>query len=139
MRSFAFVTIRRLLQRRSLSGPPTNRTALYTRLSNGVLQEIERLLLHSLLHETEATVHNQVVDTVCILASKYVKLGRAWEALLPQILEMSCSIDTRMRLAAFKLIVGSARMLGSPPTLVDALHIGLRDDDVEVRHILVSR
>ncbi|KAJ7666061.1 armadillo-type protein [Mycena polygramma] len=108
MRSFSLVLLRRLLFRpapTSTAQPhPTSeqspltgtaqhqqqqayqsqnqpRLTLYDHLSSQTLTTLERLLLHSLQHESSPLVRRKTVDTVCDLAGEGMRRGRPWHAL----------------------------------------------------------
>ncbi|KAJ7247863.1 armadillo-type protein [Mycena haematopus] len=107
MRSFSLVLLRRLLFRPAPSSPtqphsassqsPTStlqhqqqqayqsqnhpRLTLYDHLSSQTLTTLERLLLHSLQHESSNLVRRKTVDTVSDLAGEGMRRGRPWHAL----------------------------------------------------------
>ncbi|KAJ6487827.1 armadillo-type protein [Mycena sanguinolenta] len=104
MRSFSLVLLRRLLFRPAPSSPtqphsassqsPTStsqqqayqsqnhpRLTLYDQLSSQTLTTLERLLLHSLQHESSNLVRRKTVDTVSDVAGEGMRRGRPWHAL----------------------------------------------------------
>lgn len=75
----------------------------------------------------------KAVDTVSVLGKKTMKRGQTWEALSTQVLDMSRHEDTRLRLAALKIIGGCIKAFESAQDTPDVLTRGLRDkDNVEV-------
>ncbi|KAK7012698.1 armadillo-type protein [Favolaschia claudopus] len=106
MRSFSLVLLRRLLFRPAPTPAPSQpqpasspsgvhlqqqqalyqsqnhpRLTLYDHLSSQTLTTLERLLLHSLQHESSNLVRRKTVDTVCDLAGEGMRRGRPWHAL----------------------------------------------------------
>ncbi|KAG7091694.1 hypothetical protein E1B28_010715 [Marasmius oreades] len=96
MRSFSLILLRRLLFRASQNHPThTHRTlTLYDRLSHTALTTLERLLLHSLGHETSPNVRRKTVDTVCDVANQGMARGRPWHALQAQVFTMASTFNT---------------------------------------------
>lgn len=137
MRSFSLVLLRRLLFRTSPSQAhtPTNqngpRLTLYDHLSAQALTNIERLLLHSLSHETSAVVRRKSVDTITDLANNSMQRGRPWHALQAQAFTMSQSPDAGLREAAFRVFAGSSMLVMDLQTdaVLGVLKGGLQDSE----------
>ncbi|KAN0109453.1 Armadillo-type fold [Russula decolorans] len=142
MRSFSLVLLRRLLFRASpaLSGTKpssSSRLTLYDRLSAQTLTAIERILLHSLLHEHVDSVRRKAVDTICDLANNSMGHGRPWHALQAQSFAMCKSADPSARECAFRIFSGCPNLVMDLQTdaVLRVLQDGLQDrQSVEVRH-----
>ncbi|KAL0577237.1 importin subunit beta-3 [Marasmius crinis-equi] len=130
MRSFSLVLLRRLLFRPSASQPsnpgnPSNSNfhmlaltptlTLYDRLSSSALTTLERLLLHSLGHESSSSVRRKTVDTISDVANQGMLRGRPWHALQAQVFSMT-----------------NAGLEGSPSTFAGAQAVGLRESAFRV-------
>jgi|SRR5712671_4477696 len=136
MRSFSLVLLRRLLFRPSL-GPTSKspRLTLYDRLSSQTLTAIERILLHSLLHEQIDSVRRRAVDTICDLANNSMERGRPWHALQAQSFAMCKSPDPSARECAFRIFSGCPNLVMDLQTdaVLRVLQEGLQDrQSVEV-------
>jgi hypothetical protein len=146
MRSFSLVLLRRLLFRASpaLGGTKpssSSRLTLYDRLSNQTLTAIERILLHSLLHEHVDSVRRKAVDTICDLANNSMGHGRPWHALQAQSFAMCKSADPSARECAFRIFSGCPNLVMDLQTdaVLRVLQDGLQDrQSVEVRPSLIS-
>lgn len=136
MRSFSLVLLRRLLFRASPSpGSKSPRLTLYDRLSAQTLTAIERILLHSLLHEHVDSVRRKAVDTICDLANNSMGRGRPWHALQAQSFAMCKSADPSARECAFRIFSGSPNLVMDLQTdaVLRVLQEGLQDrQSVEV-------
>lgn len=107
MRSFSLVLLRRLLFR-----PSTNqRVALYDHLGAQAIATLQRILLHSLLHEPAAVVRRKTVDTVTDLLNNAMKRGHPWPALQPQVFAMADNPDVLTREAAFRVFAGCPNLI----------------------------
>jgi hypothetical protein len=82
----------------SFHRPPTSSTtshspgaklALYGALSPQTLTTLERLLLHSLLHETSTSVRAKAIDTICDVSNQGMGRGRPWHALQAGAFELA--------------------------------------------------
>jgi hypothetical protein len=137
MRSFSLVLLRRLLFRASpTTGSKSPRLTLYDRLSSQTLTAIERILLHSLLHEQIDSVRRKAVDTICDLANNSMGRGRPWHALQAQSFAMCKSADPSARECAFRIFSGSPNLIMDLQTdaVLRVLQEGLQDrQSVEVR------
>jgi importin-5 len=141
MRSFSLVLLRRLLFRPSpvLGGSKSSsssRLTLYDRLSAQTLSAIERILLHSLLHEHVDSVRRKAVDTICDLANNSMGRGRPWHALQAQSFAMCKSADPSARECAFRIFSGCPNLVMDLQTdaVLRVLQEGLQDrQSVEVR------
>ena len=137
MRSFSLVLLRRLLFRASPGpGSKSPRLTLYDRLSSQTLTAIERILLHSLLHEHVDSVRRKAVDTICDLANNSMGRGRPWHALQAQSFAMCKSADPSARECAFRIFSGSPNLVMDLQTdaVLRVLQEGLQDrQSVEVR------
>ncbi|KAF7978256.1 hypothetical protein HWV62_1080 [Athelia sp. TMB] len=146
MRSFALVLLRRLLFRPSPSQqspslptappPPGPRLTLYDALSAPTLASLEKLLLHSLLHEANSTVRRKSVDTTTDLANHAMARGRPWHALQAQAFNMTRSTEPGAREAAYRVFAGSSMLVMDLQTeaVVGVLKGGLEDaESIEVR------
>ncbi|EMD36115.1 hypothetical protein CERSUDRAFT_156882 [Gelatoporia subvermispora B] len=132
MRSFSLVLLRRLLFRSS----PTYRVSLYDHLSSQSLSTLERLLLHSLLHEQVAVVRRKAVDTICDLANNSMARGRPWHALQAQSFSMAASPDAGARESAYGVFSGSPNLIIDlqAESVITVLQKGLQDpQSVDVR------
>jgi importin-5 len=130
MRSFSLVLLRRLLFRASPA--PTSkspRLTLYDRLSAQTLTAIERILLHSLLHEQIDSVRRKAVDTICDLANNSMERGRPWHALQAQSFAMCKSADSSARESAFRIFAGCPNLVMDLQTdaVLRVLQEGLQD------------
>ncbi|KAI9441935.1 ARM repeat-containing protein [Lactarius indigo] len=138
MRSFSLVLLRRLLFRASPgSSAKSPRMTLYDRLSSQTLTTIERILLHSLLHEQIDTVRRKAVDTICDLANNSMERGRPWHALQAQAFSMCKGADPSARDSAFRIFAGCPNLVMDLQTdaVLRVLQDGLQDrQSVEVRH-----
>jgi hypothetical protein len=140
MRSFSLVLLRRLLFR--ASPPPTSkspRLTLYDRLSAQTLTSIERILLHSLLHEQTDTVRRKAVDTISDLANNSMERGRPWHALQAQAFAMCKSADSSARESAFRIFAGCPNLVMDLQTdaVLRVLQDGLQDrQSIEVGPLL---
>ncbi|KAI9070353.1 hypothetical protein FKP32DRAFT_1586247 [Trametes sanguinea] len=125
MRSFSLVLLRRLLFR-PLS---TQRLALYDQLPAPVINTLERILLHSLLHEPAPVVRHKSVDTVTDLSNYAMKRGRPWHALQSQSFAMADSADVHTREAAFRVFAGCPNLIMDLQTdaIISILQKGLQD------------
>lgn len=131
MRSFSLVLLRRLLFR----APLNQRVPLYDVLSAQSLSTIERLLLHSLVHEPSVAVRHKAVDTVSDLANNSMSRGRPWHALQRQAFAMAEDENPATRESAFRVFAGSPNLIMDlqPETVVQLLQKGLEDpSNVEV-------
>lgn len=145
MRSFSLVLLRRLLFRASpASGTKpssSSRLTLYDRLSAQTLTAIERILLHSLLHEHVDSVRRKAVDTICDLANNSMGRGRPWHALQAQSFAMCKSADPSARECAFRIFSGCPNLVMDLQTdaVLRVLQDGLQDrQSIEVRPSLIS-
>ncbi|KAL7277457.1 hypothetical protein ACG7TL_008378 [Trametes sanguinea] len=139
MRSFSLVLLRRLLFR-PLS---TQRLALYDQLPAPVINTLERILLHSLLHEPAPVVRHKSVDTVTDLSNYAMKRGRPWHALQSQSFAMADSPDVHTREAAFRVFAGCPNLIMDLQTdaIISILQKGLQDQqstEVSPRPTLLS-
>ena len=136
MRSFSLVLLRRLLFRASLgSSAKSPRMTLYDRLSAQTLSTIERLLLHSVLHEPIDSVRRKAVDTICDLANNSMERGRPWHALQAQAFSMCKGVDTA-RDSAFRIFAGCPNLVMDLQTdaVLRVLQDGLQDrQSIDVR------
>lgn len=131
MRSFSLVLLRRLLFRSSND----QRLPLYDQLSADSLSAIEKLLLHSLLHERSLVVKRRAVDTAADLANNSMSRGRPWHALQQQVFSMAQSEDSATRESAYGVFSGSPNLIMDlqPESVVAVLQKGLQDpQSVEV-------
>ncbi|KAJ7594828.1 armadillo-type protein [Mycena floridula] len=140
MRSFSLVLLRRLLfrPRPQLTSSTTPGTALslYDHLSIQTLTTLEKLLLHSLMHERAYGVRIKSVDTTCDVANQAMRRGRPWHDLQAQVFGMSQSEENwELRESAFKVFTGSPNLVTDLQTeaVVNLLARGLGDTKVEVR------
>jgi hypothetical protein len=140
MRSFSLVLLRRLLFRASPAlgskSSPSSRLTLYDRLSAQTLGAIERILLHSVLHEHVDSVRRKAVDTICDLANNSMGRGRPWHALQAQSFAMCKSADPSARECAFRIFSGCPNLVMDLQTdaVLRVLQEGLQDrQSVEVR------
>ena len=138
MRSFSLVLLRRLLFRPSPGSKPSSssRLTLYDRLSAHTLTAIERILLHSLLHEHVDSVRRKAVDTICDLANNSMGRGRPWHALQAQSFAMCKSADPTARECAFRIFSGCPNLVMDLQTdaVLRVLQEGLQDrQSIEVR------
>ncbi|KAH9918693.1 ARM repeat-containing protein [Amylocystis lapponica] len=132
MRSFSLVLLRRLLFRSSSN----HRLALYDHLSAQSLATLERILLHSLLHEPSFVVRRKTVDTVSDLANNAMTRGRPWHALQVQSFSMAESPDPHTREATFRVFAGSPNLIMDLQTdsVLAVLQKGLEDpQSIDVR------
>ncbi|KAI8978352.1 ARM repeat-containing protein [Trametes punicea] len=132
MRSFSLVLLRRLLFRPLSS----QRLALYDQLSAPVIATLERILLHSLLHEPAPVVRHKTVDTVTDLSNYAMKRGRPWHALQSQSFAMADSPDVHTREAAFRVFAGCPNLVMDlqMDAILSMLQRGLQDQQsTEVR------
>ncbi|KAI0349047.1 ARM repeat-containing protein, partial [Trametes cingulata] len=125
MRSFSLVLLRRLLFR----PPSTQRLALYDQLSGPAIATLERILLHSLLHEPAPVVRHKTVDTVTDLSNYSMKRGRPWHALQSQVFAMADSPDVHTREAAYRVFAGCPNLIMDLQTeaILSILQKGLQD------------
>ena len=125
MRSFSLVLLRRLLFRPSNS----QRVALYDHLGPQAIETLQRILLHSLLHEPAAVVRRKTVDTVTDLSTNAMKRGYPWHALRAQVYSMADSTDVLTREAAYRVFAGSPHLIMDLNTdaIVGILQKGLQD------------
>ena len=125
MRSFSLVLLRRLLFRPSTS----QRVALYDHLGAPAIGTLQRILLHSLLHEPAAVVRRKTVDTVTDLSNQAMKRGHPWPALQPQVFAMAGDPDVLTREAAFRVFAGCPNLIIDLNTdgVVSILQKGLQD------------
>ena len=140
MRSFSLVLLRRLLFRASPgSSAKSPRMTLYDRLSAQTLSTIERILLHSLLHEQIDSVRRKAVDTICDLANNSMERGRPWHALQAQAFSMCKGADPSARDSAFRIFAGCPNLVMDLQTdaVLRVLQDGLQDrQSVEVSFII---
>ncbi|KAI0919362.1 hypothetical protein AcV7_006120 [Taiwanofungus camphoratus] len=132
MRSFSLVLLRRLLFRSTSA----HRMSLYDHLSSQSLATLERILLHSLLHEPSPVVRRKTVDTVSDLANHAMTRGRPWHALQAQTFSMAESPDAGTREASFRVFAGSPNLVMDlqPDGVLAVLQKGLQDpQSIEVR------
>ncbi|CCM06072.1 uncharacterized protein FIBRA_08319 [Fibroporia radiculosa] len=132
MRSFSLVLLRRLLFRPS----PTTRLSLYDHLSAQSVSTLERILLHSLLHESSSMVRRKTVDTVADLANNSMARGRPWHALQAQSFSMAENTDASTRESAFRVFSGTPNIIMDLQTeaILAVLHKGLQDpESIDVR------
>ncbi|KAI0782934.1 ARM repeat-containing protein [Abortiporus biennis] len=132
MRSFSLVLLRRLLFR----SPINQRTSLYDHLSSQTLATLERLLLHSLLHESSPVVRRKAVDTITDLANNSMARGRPWHTLQAQAFSMCQYPDPTTKEMAFRVFAGSPNLVMDLQTdsVLGILREGLQDpQSVEVR------
>lgn len=167
MRSFALVLLRRLLFRsRGSLSPPGNGSSssnttvraqnvggltLYDHLSLPTLQTLERLLLHSLLHERAYSVRTKSVDTVCDVANEAMRRGRPWHDLQSLGFQMSqaglaegaqggpsssgtAQDNWQLRESSYKVFAGSPNLVMDlqAEAVVSLLAKGLGDAQIEV-------
>ncbi|KAF9809312.1 hypothetical protein IEO21_07461 [Rhodonia placenta] len=132
MRSFSLVLLRRLLFR-SL---PNSRVPLYDHLSTQNLAALERILMHSLMHEPSPIVRRKAVDTVTDLANGSMIRGRPWHTLQAQSFSMVNSPEAITREAAYRVFTGSPNLIMDleMDSVLGALQKGLLDpESIEVR------
>ncbi|KZT00064.1 ARM repeat-containing protein [Laetiporus sulphureus 93-53] len=132
MRSFSLVLLRRLLFRAS----PTTHLSLYDHLSSQSLATLERILLHSLLHEPSPVVRRKTVDTVADLANNAMQRGRPWHALQAQTFTMVDNHDSITREAAYRILSQSPNLIIDLrlDVVLSTLQKGLEDaESIEVR------
>jgi hypothetical protein len=128
MRSFSLVLLRRLLFRPAPStiqtrhSHPSPRLTLYDHLSSQTLTTLERLLLHSLLHEPAAQVCRKTVDTVCDIANQGMMRGRPWHALQAQVFNMAQAQGDSKGAGGVGLRECAYKVLAGCPNLVMDLH-----------------
>lgn len=138
MRSFSLVLLRRLLFRSS----SPQRISLYDHLSSQSLGTLERILLHSLLHEPSPVVRRRAVDAICDLANNSMARGRPWHALQAQSFSMAESADPSARESAFRVFSGSPNLVMDLQieSVLAVLQKGLQDQQsIEVRIIRIHR
>lgn len=136
MRSFSLVLLRRLLFR----PPSPNRLALYDQLSAPAIATLERILLHSLLHEPAPVVRHKTVDTVTDLSNYSMKRGRPWHTLQSQVFAMADNTDVHTREAAFRVFAGCPNLIMDLQTdaILAILQKGLQDQQsTEVSALLL--
>jgi hypothetical protein len=178
MRSFSLVLLRRLLFRaaptssdQSLSASSNSpltgtlqhqqqqayqshqhpRLTLYDHLSPQTLTTLERLLLHSLGHESSALVRRKTVDTVCDLAGEGMRRGRPWHALQALAFDMtqagqpgaaSSALETQgvapegLRESAYRVFAGCPNLVMDLQTdaVLGVFQRGLQDSEsIDVR------
>jgi importin-5 len=94
----------------SFHRPPTSSTTshspgakltLYDALSPQTLTTLERLLLHSLLHETSTSVRAKAIDTICDVSNQGMGRGRPWHALQAGAFELANAGMGKCRSATF--------------------------------------
>lgn len=135
MRSFSLVLLRRLLFRTL----PDQRLPLYDHLSAHTLSTIEKLLLHSLLHEPSAVVKRRATDAISELANSSMSRGRPWHALQQQAFSMAQSEVASARESSYRVFSGSPNLIMDlqPESVLAVLQKGLQDPhSIEVRAIL---
>ncbi|KAL1937035.1 hypothetical protein VTO73DRAFT_15585 [Trametes versicolor] len=113
MHSFSLVLLRCLLFR----SPSPNPFALYDQLSAPAIATLERILLHSLLHEPAPVVRHKTVDT-------------------SQVFAMADNTDVHTREAAFRVFAGCPNLIMDLQTdaIFAILQKGLQDQQrTEVR------
>ncbi|KAH9167134.1 ARM repeat-containing protein [Lactarius sanguifluus] len=105
------------------------RMTLYDRLSSQTLTTIERILLHSLLHEQIDSVRRKAVDTICDLANNSMERGRPWHALQAQAFSMCKGADPSARDSAFRIFAGCPNLVMDLQTdaVLRVLQDGLQD------------
>ncbi|KAG6856072.1 hypothetical protein H0H87_007683 [Tephrocybe sp. NHM501043] len=156
MRSFSLVLLRRLLFRpsthpsssSSIPQPHTKpgSSALYDHLSSSTLATLERLLLHSLLHEPNPKVRRNAVETVCDVANQAMRRGRPWHALQGQAFAMAQARaaangaapghEVLGRASAYAVFAGAPNLIMDlqPESVLAVLKLGLEDpESVDVR------
>jgi hypothetical protein len=112
MRSFSLVLLRRLLFRPSPNqSTDTARMTLYDHLSSQTLTTLERLLLHSLSHESSQPVRRKAADTICDLANNSMDRGRPWHNLQAQAFSMAQSPDPNAREGAYIVFAGCPNLV----------------------------
>ena len=137
MRSFSVVLLRHLLFRASPGcSAKSLRMTPYDRLSVQTLNEIERSLLHSLLHEQIDSVRRKAVDTICDLVNNSMERGRPWHALQAQAFAMCKGADPTARDSAFRIFAGCPNLVMDLQTdaVLRVLQDGLQDrQSIDVR------
>ena len=135
MRSFSLVLLRRLLFRSFPGYNAKSPMMLYDHLSSQTLTTLERLLLHSLSHETFSVVRRKTVDTICDLANNSMNRGRPWHSLQAQAFSMTQSTDMHDRESAFRVFAGCPNLIVDLQidAILGVLQKGLQDpQSVEV-------
>ncbi|KAI0665409.1 hypothetical protein C8Q78DRAFT_1064871 [Trametes maxima] len=110
-------------------------------LSAPAIATLERILLHSLLHEPAPVVRHKTVDSVTDLANYAMKRGRPWHALQTQAFAMADSNDVHARDAAFRVFAGCPNLVMDLQTdaILFILQNGLQDhQSTEVSRARVS-
>ena len=148
MRSFSLVLLRRLLFRPPPQSHPHHphtqndpRITLYDHMPNPSLAILERLLLHSLLHEPSDSVRRKTVDTVCDLANTAMSRGRPWHGLQAQAFHMTQADVHGSRVCAFRVFAGCPNLVMDLQTnaVLSVFEKGLRDaQSVDVRSIFFT-
>ncbi|KAH7920554.1 ARM repeat-containing protein [Leucogyrophana mollusca] len=134
MRSFSLVLLRRLLFRSQPSKEP--RMTLYDTLPSQALTTLERLLLHSLSHESSNLVRRKAVDTICDLANNSMTRGRPWHALQAQTFSMTQTGEACFRECAYRVFSGCPNLVMDLQTdaVLSVFQKGLQDaESIDVR------
>ena len=138
MRSFSLVLLRRLLFRPTPHHSSNSvATTLYDHLSAQTLATLERLLLHSLIHEPVPVVRRKAADTVSDVANHAMRNGRPWHALQTEIFRLVEAADSLGREISYRVFTGSPNIILDlqVETVVGTLQRGLEDrESIDVRH-----
>lgn len=148
MRSTSFDLLPKLLFRCTICTSSGNQTSIstdgdhptiYDGLLPSTIDEIERMLLESLLQESVGQVRKKANSAATFLANKTLKRGRKWDALRSQVLDMGQSTDMRLRLSALQIIGGSTQLF-SAQEVTGLLEVGLKDlGNADVRIVTTRR
>ena len=134
--------LRRLLFRSAPHQQPKEpRSTLYDQLSAQALTTLERLLLHSLSHESSDSVRRKSVDTVCDLANNAMSRGRPWHALQAQAFNMTQTAEAGFRECAFRVFSSCPNLVIDLQTdaVLSVFRKGLQDtQSVDVRPMIHS-
>ncbi|KIM77399.1 hypothetical protein PILCRDRAFT_825362 [Piloderma croceum F 1598] len=143
MRSLALLLLRRLLflsstelQPTQISNVQASSPMFFDCISSDTLSIIERLLLHSLSHESVLLVRQAAVDAITALADHFIQRGRSWHALQAQAIDMAQSPNVILRESVFGLFSGTRMLVMGMPIddLLKILKAGLEDQEsVDVR------
>ncbi|KAJ6627915.1 ARM repeat-containing protein [Mycena sp. CBHHK59/15] len=116
------------------------RLTLYDHLSSQTLTTLERLLLHSLGHESSTLVRRKTVDTVCDLASEGMRRGRPWHALQALAFNMTQAgqpAPESLRESAYRVFAGCPNLVMDLQTdaVLGVFQRGLQDaESIDVKH-----
>jgi len=130
MRSFSLVLLRRLLFRPSPQHSSNSvTTTLYDHLSAQTLATLERLLLHSVIHEPVPVVRRKAADTVSDVANHAMRNGRPWHALQNEVFKLVHSPDPLGREIAYRVFTSSSNIILDlqVETVLGTLQRGLED------------